>query len=198
MTEREPRDTLGKYGIRPEYNASTDEYLEFNNVAIESIEDVMSTDAKSENSTMYSMLQRGCVLRELSVSYTDPAIGEIYCYRDGDDLLVHTWERRAVATEVFMWSEMTTGAIRTEVAKVAIREFVYGERDPIVTDYVFEKYQNNVVRATVARMGLEAGPDPESYLMTPYDFREFAERMQVVAAMRSGMLVGDGAMSDEE
>lgn len=196
MTERQPLEIRGNYGNRSEYHASADEYLVLKNDALESIEDVLLIDAKNENRTLRSTFEKGLAFRELSIAYTDPETEETYYYGNRKDILSVTWQLRAVATEVYIQTEMSIDSLCREVAKVAIREYVYGVRDPIMTDYTFEKYPNNVVHAIVTRTDLEKEYGTDDRSMTPYDFGNFFERMNVITAMRSGVLIGNGTLSE--
>lgn len=195
MAERQPRQTIqGDFDNRSDYHFSDGaerEYLK--RQAFESIEEVMAIQRTVGHSGMWYSAHGGVATRHLSTMHA--ADNEEPVWFVGDNTLYSRVLQYVPLTVSLTLETNTFYGVRNnnhvkEVAELTVRETIEGRNTDFMTQYVFERFRNDLVHATVAVRDHIEKDQPNERDMTPYDFGEFNRQLAVMAALRKGVAVG--------
>jgi len=194
MTEMRRTVIGGLIENRSEYHATDATLHTLRTEALEHIEDLLETERGNEQTYLAYSYDDGVAIRELLVGVVDDGIDEAeeILYARGDEILSFQLGRLPITTEILVRTDHYKEGALQEAAKISIRQYILGSEHPMIADYTFESYVGGGLQAVVARTDAlkEQGLDERD--MTAYDFEEFRQQLAVIAAMRTGMRVGDG------
>jgi len=182
---------------RPEYRQDPTEQRHLKADAFEVIEDLLEAEKASQDSELFYSYSDGITVRKLTLAHVDAREEDEVLFVDGYASEIRQLERAPITTDAVVRTKTYRDGMLQESAKVSIREFVQGSRYPFISRYLFEAYKGGAMHAVVARTDVMRGSGLDEREMLPYDFREFEGQLNIIIAMRRGMLVGTGRRPEQ-
>jgi hypothetical protein len=179
MAERQPRQTIqGDFDNRSDYHFSDGAEREY---------------LKVGHSGMWYSAHGGVATRHLSTVHSNDEEEPVWFV--GDNTLYSRVLQYVPLTVSLTLETNTFYGVQNndhlqEVAELTAHETIEGRNTYFMTRYVFERYRNDLVHATIAVRDHIEKDQPNERDMTPYDFEEFNRQLAVMAALRKGVAVG--------
>jgi len=200
MIERSSRAIAGEYQRRTEYGTSERAHAAAIVTSLDAIDDVLMVENANElTGVRYSADQHASVT-ELAVSYIETQEEEPVLFVKGRDMRIRQLERNSVLTDAVIRIESYPVGRHDELAdisEVLIEQFIEGEHRPFISRYCIERFYDGFVQTSVKQTDIMQSEGLDERQMLPYDFREFQQQLNVIAAIRKRVLVSDGIGEDE-
>ena len=185
------RQIAGEFENRIEYHASLHEQTALTEQALESVEDLLLTERSTSSTGLWCTYEDDVMTRNMKLSHTNTRVEDenIFVGDDGT-IVVRQIQPRAVSVDITVQSQrFRKGALR-ESTEVHVQESVYGFKTLMMTRYIIEQFVGDTMRAYVDVPDLTRESGHEIREMVPYDFHLFQKQMNVIVALRKGILAG--------
>jgi len=192
------RGIAGEYENRSEYHHDANEQRALKEQALESIEDLLLTERATETTGLWCTFENDTITRHMRLAHTDaPVEDEDVFVGDDGTIEVRQVQRRAVSVDIIVQSEQYRRGSLRESTEVTVRESVYGFKALLMTRYTIEQYLGGDMKAYIDHPDLTSPSGHELREMLPYDYQLFERQMNVIVALRKGILAGNRGAESE-
>jgi hypothetical protein len=164
--------------------------------ALGAIEDLLFAERSNGHSGMWYTSDHTSSVREMELIHIDRTEEDKILFVKGYAAETRQLIRRPVTTDVTVRSEFFRKGSLRESVTVSVEEFVQTKRHPFIARYAIERYVGDAIQATVARTDVLRGEGLDEREMLPYDFREFEQQVNVLVAIRKGLLLASRGSED--
>ena len=192
------RGIAGENENRSEYHHDANKQLALKEQALESIEDLFLAERMTSTTGLWCTFENDTITRNMKLSHTDAPVEDEDIFVGDDGMIeVRQVQRRAVSVDIEVQSERYRRGALQESTEVTIRESVYGFKALLMTRYTIEQYLGGDMKAYIDHPDLTDASGHELREMLPYDFESFEKQMNVIVALRKGILAGNRGAESE-
>jgi len=200
MTERPPHAIAGEYQHRKEYDTSERAHAAAITKSLDVMDDVLMVENANELTGVRYSSDQYAAVTELAVSYIETEEEEPFLFIKGLDTKIMQLQRNSVLTDAVVRIESYPVGRNDELAEISevlIEQSVEGIQRHFISKYVIERFYDGFVQSSVQRTDVLNADAMDERQMLPYDFREFQQQLNVIAAIRKRVLVGNAPVEDE-